>query len=353
MIYIKHWPYSKNSYIYYSKIVHDMLQRADTHVHTRYSGIGTLGPLRFPESVARPEDVVKNARSIGDDVLCITDHDSIRGALEAQKIARNFDDIEVVVGEEITTADGEIIGLWLNELIQPGLSAEETIDIIRSQGGITVAPHPFSLHVNAVGDLVYDLDLDAIETINAGHIDPYANKTAQEAAMRLNRWATLGASDAHSLPTMGHAWTEFKGEGAEGLRKAILRHETYARGCTVPLDKAIDWSIGVVMQADMQIIRSLLGLVRASDANDPIACKINETSTSKKLAGLFGSLIYLLPPMPHIASIFSTRYLNSKAAKQSLLPMRHHNPSMWKSFEMPDTALTSEETSYEDFMEDL
>lgn len=327
-----------------------MLQRADTHVHTRYSGIGTLGPLRFPESVAHPEDVVKNARSIGDDVLCITDHDSIQGALVAQKYARKFDDIEIVVGEEISTADGEVIGLWLNEFIPPGLSAAETIDIIRSQGGITVAPHPFSLHVSAVGDLVYDLDFDAIETINAGHIDPYANKTAQEAANRLGKWATLGASDAHSLPTMGHAWTEFKGEGAEGLRQAILDHETYARGFTVPLDKAIDWSIGVVMQADLQIIRSLLGLVRASDANDPIACKINETSTPKKLAGLFGSLIYLLPPMPHIASIFSTRYLNKKAAKQSLMPMRHNDPMMLKSFDMNNVVSESEETDYDSYL---
>lgn len=314
-----------------------MLQRADTHVHTRYSGVGTLGPLRFPESVAHPEDVVKNARNIGDDVLCITDHDSIRGALEAERIARQFDDIEVVVGEEVSTADGEIIGLYINEFIPPGLSAAETIDIIRSQGGITVAPHPFSLHVSAVGDLVYELDLDAIETINAGHIDPYANRTAQEAALKVGKWACLGASDAHSLPTMGHAWTEFKGEGADGLRKAILTKETYARGYTVPMDKAIDWSIGVVMQADMQIIKSLLGLVRAGDLNDdPVNCKINEISTPKKLAGLIGSLVFLLPPMPHIASILSTRYLNRKAAQQSLIPSPHDDPAFLKALERMD-----------------
>ncbi len=303
-----------------------MLQRADTHVHTRYSGVGKLGPLRFPESVAHPEDVVKNARNIGNDVLCITDHDSIKGALVAEKAARRFDDIEIVIGEEVSTADGEVIGLFLNEFIPPGLSAAETIDIIRDQGGITVAPHPFSLHVPAIGDLVYELDLDAIETINAGHVDPYANRTAQEAAAKIGRWATLGASDAHSLPTMGHAWTEFKGEGAEGLRKAILNKETYAVGFSVPIDKAIDWSIGVVMQADMQIIRSLLGLVRANELMDPVNSKIDEISTPKKIAGLLGSFFYLLPPVPHLASIISTRYLNRRASQQSLIPRPHDDP---------------------------
>ncbi len=82
-----------------------------------------------------------HARRKGLNVLCITDHDSIGGAVVAQEYAKRFDDIEVVVGEEISTADGEIVGLWLTEEIPPGLSAEETIRRIRSQNGIVIAPH--------------------------------------------------------------------------------------------------------------------------------------------------------------------------------------------------------------------
>ena len=91
--------------------------KADTHVHTEYSGIARLGALKFPESVTTPEQQVDRARKNGMDVLCITDHDEIIGAFKAREYAKQFDDIEVVVGEEVTTADGEIIGLFLNERV--------------------------------------------------------------------------------------------------------------------------------------------------------------------------------------------------------------------------------------------
>jgi len=92
-----------------------MQSRADTHVHTKYSGIGHLGFLRFPESVSDPRDILKNAHSLGLSVVCITDHNSIEGALRATEEVNDFDGLEVVVGEEISTLEGEVIGLYLNE----------------------------------------------------------------------------------------------------------------------------------------------------------------------------------------------------------------------------------------------
>ena len=154
--------------------------RADTHLHTEYSGFQKLGVIKFPESVVQPDKQVDKARENGMDVVCITDHDETHGAFLAERYARQkYDDIEVVVGEEVTTADGEIIGLFLTERIPDMLSVEETVDIIREQGGLVIAPHPFSFHVPGLKERILDLDIDGFEVINGGHPDKYTNMFAR------------------------------------------------------------------------------------------------------------------------------------------------------------------------------
>jgi len=292
-----------------------MQTRADIHVHTRYSGFGRLGFLRFPESVANPCDVVKNAQAIGLKVVCITDHNSIEGAVKAKECAKDYPGVEVVVGEEITTLDGELIGLYLTQEIPPGLPVQETIDRIRAQGGLVVAPHPFSLHCPSLGEKIDGLDIDAIETINAGHIDGYANRKAQSHE-NYGRWATVGGSDSHSPSTIAYAYTLFDGENAEDLRKAILGKRTAANGKRMPLEKGIAWSVCVVLVSDVLILRSIFGLIREVDLHDPIMRKINLMGTGKKLVAFFGSLIYLTPPVPYLCGITSERFLKRLARIQ-------------------------------------
>jgi predicted metal-dependent phosphoesterase TrpH len=292
-----------------------MQSRADIHVHTKYSGLGRLGFLRFPESVADPCDIVKKAHSIGLKVICITDHNSIQGALRAKECAKNYPDVDVVVGEEITTIEGELIGLYLTEEIPAGLSAQETIDRIRAQGGLVIAPHPFSLHCPSLADRINHLDIDAIETINAGHIDGYANRKAQSHENH-GKWATVGGSDAHSLNTIAYAYTTFDGENSEDLRKAILEKRTGANGNRMPLEKGIAWSVGVVLASDVLILRSIFGLIREVDMHDPIMDKINLMGTGKKLVAILGSLIYLTPPVPYLCGITSERFLRRLAELQ-------------------------------------
>ena len=77
--------------------------KADLHTHTKYSGLSKVLFLQIPDSVSEPRDVVRAAEAKKLDVLCVTDHNSIRGGLEAGKHARS---VEVVVGEEVMTADG-------------------------------------------------------------------------------------------------------------------------------------------------------------------------------------------------------------------------------------------------------
>ncbi|AGI47654.1 putative metal-dependent phosphoesterases (PHP family) [Thermoplasmatales archaeon BRNA1] len=152
-----------------------MTGKADTHVHTNYSGFNSLGILRFPESVIEPSVQVDDARRRGLNVLCITDHNDTRGGFIAQKYARQFDDIEIVVGDEVMTNQGEVIGLWLTETPKSLLSPEETVDIIHEQGGIAIAPHPFSVHVNGLQEKIFELPIEGFETINGGHPDVYSN----------------------------------------------------------------------------------------------------------------------------------------------------------------------------------
>ncbi|MBO7352155.1 MAG: PHP domain-containing protein, partial [Candidatus Methanomethylophilaceae archaeon] len=77
-----------------------MMSKADTHVHTFYSGTTGYGPLRFPESISSPEEQVDNARKNGLSVVCITDHSEVKGAFKAAEYGKRFDDIDVVVGDE-------------------------------------------------------------------------------------------------------------------------------------------------------------------------------------------------------------------------------------------------------------
>ena len=109
------------------------LIRADLHNHSYYS----------PDSVASPAELIRKAKARRIDVLAVTDHDTTRGGLVAQELAaKRFPEVRVIVGEEVRTRDGEILGLFLSEEVPPGLSAEETLARIKGQGGVAGAPPP-------------------------------------------------------------------------------------------------------------------------------------------------------------------------------------------------------------------
>lgn len=291
--------------------------KADTHVHTEYSGIARLGLLKFPESVATPEQQVDRARRNGMDVLCITDHDEIVGAFKAQEYARQFDDIEVVIGEEVTTADGELIGLFLNEKVPCGLSAEETVDIIKSQGGITIAPHPFSFHVAGLQEKIFSLNLDGFEVINGGHVDNYSNAFAQTVMERYpDKWAPISGSDAHSVHTTGFNWTEFEGNTAEDFRKAVLNKTTVPIGAPAPVFCELKWSIEVVWGGQQMMYRSIIHRL-PDDEEKPLVTKIHSLTKLKKATGIFCGFFYVIPPISFIATWLSTSFLKRRASKMN------------------------------------
>lgn len=291
--------------------------KADTHVHTEYSGFSNLGMMKFPESVTSPEQQVDQARRHGMDVLGITDHDETRGAFIGQEYAKRYDDIEVIVGEEVTTADGEVIGLFLTEKIPKGLPVEETIDIIRSQGGIVIAPHPFSFHVFGLKEQIFNLDIDGFETINGGHPDHYSNAFAKKVMDAYpGRWAEMSGSDAHSLYTSGFNWTEFDGNTAEDFRKAVLNKKTRSVGVPATVFSQVQWSVDVAWGGAKLLNKSLKGkLVKRVD--DHLVEKIESINNLKKATGIVAATAYILPPISILATLLSTEYLNIGAKKMN------------------------------------
>ena len=189
---------------------------ADVHIHTTYS-----------DGAPTPAAVVARAVARGLAVIAITDHDSIDGALEAASVDQAR--CEVVVGEEVTTTDGHVLGLFLVQAVRPGMTAERTIAAIHEQGGLAVPAHPYLRLGGArgVGAVFAGLDWDAIEVENGS---PGAWLANREARRRRVSWARAetGGSDAHILDAVGTAVTLFPGRGAADLRAAILAGTTAA-----------------------------------------------------------------------------------------------------------------------------
>ena len=201
---------------------------ADLHLHTIYSYDGTA-------SLAA---VLSRAKQLGLDVIAITDHDVIAGALKAMEIAPNYG-VEVIPGIEITTADGDLLAFFITEKVDPGLSLVETVLRVRALGGVCVAPHPMAggmgmkslsgrTILKALRNPQVAETLIGIETYNGCAIDRISNHYANILASRLHI-AKTGSSDAHTIDTMGFGVTEFEGRTAADLVSALRNKTTKAR----------------------------------------------------------------------------------------------------------------------------
>ena len=199
--------------------------RADLHMHTTSS-----------DGWPTPQELVGHARRAGLDVVAVTDHDTIEGALRAADHAARWSRFHVIVGEEISSRNGHIVGLFLERRIRPGMSAAATVHAIHDQGGLAVAVHPFwrterrsrVKTVHGVGWLAAELDFDAIEVENATPGFYVFNQLAHRLNLGLGS-SPIGSSDAHILDAVGRAYTEFPGKTPESLREAIESRSTIAR----------------------------------------------------------------------------------------------------------------------------
>ena len=169
---------------------------ADFHVHSHHS-----------KDCAMPvADILERAREVGLDVIAITDHDSAAGGLEARELADRYG-VRVIVGEEVKSSEGEVIGLFLERTIPGGLTFADTVAAIREQGGIVYVPHPFDrLHTIPSPQVLRAnvADIDVVEVFNSRLAFPGFNELAERFAQRYRIPAAAG-SDAHVLPGIGTA----------------------------------------------------------------------------------------------------------------------------------------------------
>jgi predicted metal-dependent phosphoesterase TrpH len=198
--------------------------RADLHMHTTAS-----------DGWPTPHELVDHARRTGLNVIAVTDHDTIEGALRAADHCARLSKLEVIVGEEVSSREGHIVGLFLERRIRPGMSAAATVHAIHEQGGLAVAVHPFwrtqrrarTGPVHGVGWLAAELPFDAIEVENATPGFYFFNQLARRLNLGLGA-AEIGGSDAHILDAIGRAFTEFPGKTPKALREAIESATTVA-----------------------------------------------------------------------------------------------------------------------------
>ena len=211
----------------------------DLHCHTNASF----------DSLADPIKVVRAARDRGITHLAITDHDRIDGALRAREAG--IEGITVLVGEEIKTSGGDLIAVFIDEAIPPGLSPAETIARVRAQGGLVGIPHPFDQYRGSVGRAEEEIRaiaglVDWVEAHNARVVGSKANEMAAELA-RAPGLPGIAVSDAHSILEVGVAATRLEGDpstpagllAALATARVVPGRATYFVRAITPLAKLV------------------------------------------------------------------------------------------------------------------
>ncbi len=171
--------------------------KADLHIHTRYS----------KDSSSTLEQIIITCQKKEINCIAIADHGAIEGALRMKQIAP----FQVVVAEEILTTRGEIMGMFLKELIPSGLSLEKSIRLIKDQGALLCTPHPFdrfrgsALDVHTMNEIAGQIDV--VEVFNARNPLLRSSNLARQFAREHHLPGSAG-SDAHALYEIGNAYLE-------------------------------------------------------------------------------------------------------------------------------------------------
>jgi len=201
---------------------------ADLHIHTIYSYDATSsvsGVLKYAADHAQL------------DVVAITDHDKIDGALEALELAPSYN-VDVIPGIEVTTAEGHLLTLFVTKDIPAGLSLEKTVLKAVELGGVCIVPHPMmnsrmGVSPHTIRRALHNPDvakgLVGVEVFNAGLAGAQRDLAAQSLCYRLPV-ARVGNSDAHFDWMIGLGATGFPGRSAADLRRALENRQTYAVG---------------------------------------------------------------------------------------------------------------------------
>ena len=174
------------------------MYKLDLHTHSDASPDGGISASQYARALATSTL----------DVIAITDHNRIDFALKLQGELGD----RIIVGEEIMTTAGEIIGLFLTERIAPGLSPHETVKLIREQGGLVYIPHPFETVRKGLTPETLDELLDHVDIIEVANGRAFLQNRQSKSAIyaKLHRLASAASSDAHGVRGLGRTYTAVK-----------------------------------------------------------------------------------------------------------------------------------------------
>jgi predicted metal-dependent phosphoesterase TrpH len=215
---------------------------ADFHIHTRFSRDSLLTEERF----------IGKAIERGLTHVAITNHNNVEGAIAVRdKVAELglADKLTVILGEEVSTADGEVVGLFLTKTIPRGLSANETADEIHRQGGLVSIPHPFDPFRNAhikegpLRNLADVGKIDMVEIFNCRVTFQRHNVEAAEFAARYEI-PGIAASDTHSAMEVAMAFNAMPPfETAEELKRSLADNEWHASRSSILIHLTTRWAV--------------------------------------------------------------------------------------------------------------
>jgi predicted metal-dependent phosphoesterase TrpH len=215
---------------------------ADFHIHTRFSRDSILTEERF----------IEKAIERGLTHVAITNHNNVEGAIAVRDKVTELgveDRLTVMLGEEVSTRDGEVVGIFLTSTIPRGLSANETADEIHRQGGLVSIPHPFDpfrgSHIKE-GPLRNLADVGKIDMIEVFNCRVTLQRHNQEAAELAARYDIPGiaASDSHSSFEVAMAFNALPPfETAEELTAALPANEWHASRSSVFIHATTRWAV--------------------------------------------------------------------------------------------------------------
>ena len=199
--------------------------KLDLHVHSRYSEDG----------IGEPKEIIKILQKKGLHGVSITDHNTVKGSLEALKVKPK--DFIVIPGVEISTAEGHILALGVKEDVKRDLSVVETVESILDAGGIPVVPHLFR-RMSGIKKRNLELIKDkipAIEVFNGCSL-PKTNVKVSRVAEEFKLGGT-GGSDTHEPAYAGYGYTVFDCSDTDlnTLLEELKKKRTWGYGSTIPL----------------------------------------------------------------------------------------------------------------------
>lgn len=208
--------------------------RLELHCHSHYSR-GRKIPV---EGLDSPADLVRTAKKLGLGGIALTDHDSDRGWKEAAEEARK-QGMLFIPAIEISSLQGHVIGLGLNEYISSGLPLDDTLEKIHEQGGVSVAAHPFDIRREGLGKLSGKADV--IEVFNSLNLDRFSNWAAKRFALKAGRPMAAG-SDSHTKEMLGSCINLIDAHDLDSCLREIRRENVSFRTGYSSMGKLLPWT---------------------------------------------------------------------------------------------------------------